>query len=76
MKNTETNIAGYKIELDFESEGGNVISQCFISNGNYSASLEHLLFTGCLSDSCWESDLKVPARVISAIESWALANGY
>lgn len=76
MKNTQTNIAGYKVELDFESEGENVISQCFISSGSYSASLEHLLATGCLSDSFWEKDLKVPARVIDEIESWAQVNGY
>lgn len=78
MITDETTIEGYRVELEFESEGENVAdtkaTQCFVSKGKYSASLEALLWSGCLTDI--DSELKVPARVISAIESWAQVNGY
>lgn len=78
MITDETIIEGYKVELEFESEGDNVAdtnpTQCFVSKGRYSASLEALLWSGCLTDV--DSELKVPARVIGEIESWAQVNGY
>ncbi len=73
MKTNQTIIKGYRVELD--TEGSDEATQCFISKGNYSASLAALCLTGCLSDSTWD-DIRVPESVIEAIESWAIENGY
>jgi hypothetical protein len=67
----QTNISGYSIE--FENDGET--TQCWIINGNASASLEALLMTGCLTDH-FGDDVRVPKAIINRIEAWARSKGY
>lgn len=69
----ETIINGYRVELDLDGPDGT--TQCFVSKGNYSASLQGLLYTGCLTDSTGR-DALVGEKTVIAIEAWALAEGY
>lgn len=69
----ETIINGYRVELDLDGPDGT--TQCFVSKGSYSASLQGLLYTGCLTDS-GDREIRVNESIVDAIEAWALAEGY
>jgi len=66
----KTNISGYAVELDLSGE----TTQCFISKGKFSSSLECLMGNGTLDNS--DETIDVPIPVINDIEMWALENGY
>lgn len=70
-----TTINGYSIELDTDVDGDGSTTQCFISYGKYSASLEAADSTGLLTDS---NECEHPIRTtdLVAIKLWAYANGY
>lgn len=67
----QTNISRYLVELEVDDG----VSSCFISAGNYSASLEALMGEGTLEGSRG-AVLEVVQADIDAIESWAMDNGY
>lgn len=66
------NVSGCKVTLESEGDW----SGCWIESGKYSASLEALLDTGCLSDDCYRAEFRLGKGTIAAIERWALSNGY
>lgn len=66
----EARIGDYSIELDLSGE----TTQCWVSKGRFSASLECLMGEGVLH--CNDHELKVPPSVIGDIENWAYRNGY
>lgn len=68
-----TVIDGYTVELDVYPDEPS--SQCFVSKGNYSASLAALDGTGVLTDHAFD-DKRVDPNTIAKIVAWAEANGY
>jgi hypothetical protein len=74
MKTIRTNIKGYAVELEIDSnEDPN--AECWIEKGYYSGSLAMLGQTGYLLNSI-DDELNVPDSIIHKIEDWAYANGY
>jgi len=71
MTKTKT-IAGYTIELDVTDD----YTQCTISKGRCTSSLEVLLNYGTLAGDREQDDHTVAPGVVDMIEDWALANGY
>jgi hypothetical protein len=67
----KTNIGAYLVEMEIDDG----VSSCFISLGNYSASLEALLGEGTLEDGRG-AVLEVKQTDIDDIEAWAMDNGY
>jgi len=72
IENLKCVIDGYECELDFSEEW----SDCIVSKGDYSGSLQFLDSYGYLENYKDERQIIVPVRVINKIESWAVANGY
>lgn len=68
----ETIINGYRVELDLDGPDGT--TQCFVSKGSYSASLQGLIYTGTLTDG--DREIPVSESIVNAIEGWAVAEGY
>lgn len=66
----------YTADLDTEMEDG--VTGCWVSKGDFTASLECLMATGVLEDHDNHdgSTHAVPQDVIDEIEQWALENGY
>ena len=72
MENLKCVIEGYECELDFSEEW----SDCYVSKGSYSGSLQFLESYGYLEHCRDERQIEVPLRVINKIEKWANENGY
>jgi len=66
---------GLKIELDTDMNGDGETTGCWISKGDFSASLEALDATGNMEDSNG-NPCTVPASTVAKIRRWAEANGY
>jgi hypothetical protein len=62
------------VELDIDTDGCGT-TECWISNGKYTGSLELLQQEGALFDHEGH-DMKVPEAAIDAIATWAVARGY
>tara|TARA_R110000803_G_scaffold71631_1_gene134947 strand:- start:336 stop:566 length:231 start_codon:yes stop_codon:yes gene_type:complete len=76
MKTIKTKIENYEVELEIDLNE-DPSTDCFVSRGNYSASLACLSQTGKLwSHSNIDEEKEVLDRVIHKIEDWAEANGY
>ena len=72
---TKALIYGYAVELDLFEENGEQRSQCTVSYGRFSASLELLQHQEALDDP---DSIKLPvdSKYVNAIVRWALDNGY
>lgn len=68
-----TNINGYYVELEQTHDG---FVTGLVRLGNYCSSIEWMNQVGYLEGQTEDDCLQVPARVRSAIHSWAVANGY
>lgn len=79
MARLNTTIAGYLVELETEGETGCDTTQCTVSRGPYSASLELLMAEGHL---IWtlsgglEKYERIQGSTLGEIENWAYRNGY
>ena len=76
MTQKTTVIGRYEIELDTDMNGDGEVTGCWVSSGDYSASLQALEATGELDDLRGEDSLIVKPADITKIVSWAKANGY
>lgn len=70
-KMAKTVIGGYTVEMD--DSNGNM--DCFVTKGNYSASLACVLDCGCLENSRGSS-IEIDYSQLDKIEEWAMARGY
>lgn len=64
-------IGGYVVEMD-DSDGN---MNCYVTKGNYTASLACVGDTGELSDAKGRT-VTIDYSVLDRIEQWAEANGY
>lgn len=70
MTTLSTTIKGYTVDLDTDQP----TTQCFVTKGPYSASLEAMSQTGMLT---WDHrEHAVPGSILGDIENWAYNNGY
>lgn len=76
MTNTQTIISGYHVEVSaWHDPIEGLRTSCFVTRGNYSASLAYLDDHGALYDAHDRMKPVNPA-VIERIMDWALENGY
>ncbi len=75
MATVETNIHGYHVELYSWEDLDGIRTSCFVTRGQYSASLAYLDDHGVLFD---RDDRMKPVNpiIIDRITEWALENGY
>jgi hypothetical protein len=66
----KTVIHGYEVELEVDDG----TSQCFITKGRHSASLEALMATGVMTNA--DDEVEVTQGTIEKIEKWAIGKGY
>ena len=74
MKTIRTNINGYDVELEIDSNE-DPSTDCWVEKEGHTASLIALSHEGVLRNSS-DYELKVPDSIIHKIEDWAYANGY
>ena len=66
----------YKVELDVEWDGDDLVSSCIICKGDYGSSLAKADAEGTLDNHNTGEEILIPDAVVAAIYKWAEANGY
>ena len=66
----------YDCELDISYDGGDLVSSCFITRGDYSASLAKAESEGTLDHYRTGEEINISDRVVETVRRWAEDNGY
>ena len=72
----ETFYQCYECELDISYDGGDLVSSCFITRGDYGSSLAFADANGVIEDHNTGEQIPIPDRVVATIHKWAEENGY
>jgi len=77
-KSAETVIRGFKVELEIEGDGDDIVSSCFVytPDQNYGSSLALLMAEGFIEHDNGYDVKRIRDYVRNEIEDWALENGY